>query len=132
MFVGALKRLRQDAVETLESLDLKAVAYDVTNLKPPVVVVVPHDQYILPLQNTMTMTETNAGMTFLVVASKGTNASNADQLDDMLESILYKLYHDTKAIVEFVTGPGIMMLDGNRYFGSVISMRYPIELEGSI
>lgn len=131
--MGSLSQARQDIKESLEEIGIKAVAYDLTeNLIPPVALVVPDENYINLPAVSQRMNQWNVGISILLIASRGTDKRNADELDDLIENTILML-NDKKGIdIESVSSPGQLQLKKNDYFGSIVSVHYQIKLDGTV
>lgn len=129
--MGNLKTARKDILETLEQAGIKAIAYDADTIIPPVAIVVPDDQYILPPARNQRMKQWNIGISILLIASKGTANRNADELDDLIEKTVLVLANYDSIDIAGVTGPGKVRVKGSDYLGSIVSVQHQLILEGT-
>lgn len=127
--MGNLRQARKDIVDLLKENGIKAVHYDEKNIIPMVAIVVPNDNYILPPSSKLKMKQWNVGLSILLIASKGTEERNVDELDDFIEKVVMLLARYVEVDITSVTGPAHVSLNGNSYLGSVVSIEYQFELE---
>lgn len=129
--MGSLSNGRNDIKETLEEVGIKAVAYDTENILPPCAIVVPDGNYINLPTISQRMNQWNVGISILLIASRGTDKRNADELDDLIEKTVLCL-NDKKGIdIDAVSAPQLLQLKKNDYFGSIVSVHHQIKLEGN-
>ncbi len=127
--MGNLSKARKEIVDLLKEHGIKAIHYDEKNIIPMVAIVVPNDNYILPPSAKLRMKQWNVGLSILLIASKGTEERNVDELDDFIEKVVMLLARYVEVDITSVTGPAHVSLNGNSYLGSVVSIEYQFELE---
>ena len=76
------------------------------------------------------MNQWNVGISILLIASRGTDKRNADELDDLIEKTVLQLNDKEGIDIDSVSSPGLLQLKKNDYFGSIVSVHHQIKLEG--
>ncbi|AOZ63671.1 hypothetical protein SEA_WEASELS2_82 [Rhodococcus phage Weasels2] len=127
--VGRLREARKLIKEALEDSGIKAVDYNESNIIPPVAIIVPNEEYILQPGKTQKLNEEmNVGLSILLVASRGLEPKNGDELDDLIQTayVILGKFLD----IDTASGPGQVSIKNNKYLGSVMQVQYQIKLGG--
>lgn len=123
--MGQLTQMRKDLEETLNLEGIKTVSYDTKDVLPPVAIVVPDDPYIIPPARNQRMKQWNVSLTILLIASRGSETENADELDDLIEKT-YKVLSSYPDSIDIngVSAPAQIKIKGNNHFASVVNIEY--------
>ena len=109
----------------MQGAGIKAVHYNDENLKPPVAVVVPSEDYVDINATSMRMNTWNIKMSILII-SGGTTNNNLDELDDLLEKTIMVLSdpNDGFCTLRRVLGPVPTKIKSNSYYSALVEVEY--------
>lgn len=128
------KTVRKDYVALLEENGITAYEYATSDIVPPAVLVVPDEEYIRGITfGTQTFLTYKLAVNMLVLVGPGTDTAALDSFEDMIEKIMVTFSTQASTVVfERVRGPGIVIVNGVKYFGTVINTTYDVSYRDKI
>lgn len=122
-----LKQARFDFKETFELEDIRAYAYDEEKVRPPCILIYPHQRYWRNRSSTngpKTFNTWTIGLNLVVIGTKGTRPQNSDDLDELIERVVKILEPKLGVTLGEVSGPGQLQLFNGEYFGCTMEVEY--------
>ena len=122
---------RIELARELEEHGIKAIHYTTPKVIPPVAVILPVSPYTTSTASQgQTLREWNIGLNILLIASRGVEAKNAEELDDLLFKTILLLGPQLE--INSVDEPLKVTVGDNTHLGINVQVNYQYPVEATV